>query len=112
MDSDFKDNKRKIPRHVDGRIKIGMLPLKNFFIFLPIAIAIGVFVFLNFTPLTLFVGAIFIGLVLGLLGEYQQRETGYMMIRDILRYTLSGDKYFERDTSYVKLHKRFIRNKI
>jgi uncharacterized membrane protein YdbT with pleckstrin-like domain len=106
------ENKRKIPRHVDGRVKIWILPLKNFFIFLPIAIIIGVFVFLNFTPLTLFIGAVLLGLVLGLLGEYQQRETGYMMIRDILRYTLSGDKYFERDTSNVKLCERFIRNKI
>jgi uncharacterized membrane protein YdbT with pleckstrin-like domain len=112
MNSDIKDNKRKIPRHVDGRIKVGMLPLKNFFIFLPIAIVIAVFVFLNFTPLTLFIGAVLIGFFMGLLGEYQQRETGYMMIKDILKYMLSGDKFFERDTSYVKLHKRFIRNKI
>jgi len=106
------ENKRKLPRHVDGRIKVGMLPIKNFFIFLPFAILIIAIVIINFSPLTLFLGSVVFGITLGMFSEFNQRETGFSMIKNIIKFSLIGDRHFERNTSYVKLHKRFIWNKI
>ncbi|GAJ14539.1 unnamed protein product, partial [marine sediment metagenome] len=44
--NELSDKKRKLPRHIDGRIMVGMLPIKNFFLILPLAIVIIVFIIL------------------------------------------------------------------
>ena len=54
--SDISDNKRKLPRHVDGRIMILMMPIKNFFILLPFAATVIYFIVKYFTPVIFFSG--------------------------------------------------------
>ena len=109
---DLSDKKRKLPRHIDGRIMVGMLPLKNFFLMLPLAIVIIVFVILCFTPVIFFIGVFLLGIIIGLASEFHQKETGLSIIKDIIRYAIAGDKYFERKSSNVSFNKRFTGNKI
>jgi hypothetical protein len=108
----IEDKKRRLPRHVDGRIKVGILPIKSFFAFLPVGIFIIAIIIKFFSPLVLFIGSVFFGIALGMFGEFNQKENGFSMLKDIIKYTIIGDKHFERDTINVKLNKRFIRNKI
>ena len=108
---DLSSKKRKIPRHVDGRIMVGMIPLKNFFIMLPFAIAIIVFVIRYFSPLVFFIGVLLLGITVGLFSEFHQRETGFLLIKNIIIYSISGDRYFERNTNNVSFSKRFTRFK-
>ncbi|MBM3703406.1 MAG: hypothetical protein FJW63_10595 [Actinobacteria bacterium] len=109
---DLSDKKRKLPRHIDGRIKVGMLPLKNFFLILPLAIVIIVFVILYFSPVIFFIGVFLLGIIIGIASEFHQKETGLSIIKDIISYAISGDKYFERKSSNVSFNKRFTWNKI
>jgi len=109
---DLSDKKRKLPRHIDGRIKVGMLPIKNFFLILPLAIVIIVFVILYFSPVIFFIGVFLLGIIIGLASEFHQKETGFSIIKDIIRYAIDGDKYFERKSLNVSFNKRFTGNKI
>ena len=106
------DKKRKLPRHVDGRIKVGMLPIKNFFLMLPLVIVIVVFVILYFSPVIFFIGVLLLGIIMGMFSEFHQKETGFSIIKDIIRYAIEGDKYFERNNTNVSFNKRFTGNKI
>jgi len=110
--NELSDKKRKLPRHIDGRIKVGMLPIKNFFLILPLAIVIIVFVILYFSPVIFFIGVFLLGIIMGLASEFHQKETGFSIIKDIIRYAINGDKYFERKNTNVSFSKRFTRNKI
>jgi len=110
--SEEDSKKRKLPRHVDGRIMIGPLPIGNFFIILPVAVAIAVLVIKYFSPVVFFSGFITLGILIGLASEFHQKETGFLIIRDFLRYTLEGEKYFERNIKATGIHKRFTANKI
>ena len=109
--SEISEKKRKLPRHVDGRIMIGLMPIKNFFIMLPISISIIVLVIKFFSPPVFFAGFIFLGILIGLASEFHQRETGFLIVKDIIRYVIEGDKYFERNTLNVNFSKRFTRIK-
>ena len=106
------DKKRKLPRHVDGRIKVGMLPINNFFLMLPLVIVIIVFVILYFSPVIFFIGVLLLGIIMGMFSEFHQKETGFSIIKDIIRYAIEGDKYFERNNTNVSFNKRFTGNKI
>jgi|GEM_PF-1471292 len=106
------NKKRKLPRHIDGRIMVGPLHIKNFFILLPIAGLILALIIRYFNPLVFFIGVIFLGIIISLLSEFQQRETGFSIIKSVIAYMIEGDKFYERNTLNVKLHKRFIGNKI
>ena len=110
--NELSDKKRKLPRHIDGRIKVGMLPLKNFFIILPLAIVIIVFVILHFSPVMFFIGVFLLGIIIGFASEFHQKETGFSIIKDIIRYAIKGDNYFERNNTNVSFSKRFTRDKI
>jgi len=110
--SDEDSKKRKLPRHVDGRIMIGPLPIGNFFIILPAAVAIAILVIKYFRPVVFFSGFLAIGILIGLASEFHQKETGFLIIRDFLRYTLEGEKYFERNSKTTGIHKRFTASKI
>ena len=110
--NELSDKKRKLPRHIDGRIMVGMLPIKNFFLMLPFAIVIIVFVMLYFTPVIFFIGVLLLGIIIGFASEFHQKETGFSIIKDIIRYAIDGDKYFERKNTNVSFSKRFTRNKI
>jgi len=109
---DISDKKRKLPRHIDGRIKVGMLPLKNFFLMLPLGIVIIVFIILYFSPVIFFIGVLLLGIIMGLASEFHQKETGFSLIKDIIRYAIEGDNYFERNNTNVSFSKRFTGNKI
>lgn len=93
--------KRKIPRHVDGRIKIGLMPIKSFFMFLPFAILILIITFRFISPITMFIGVAVLGSIGGLFCEFQNKETGIDLLRDKIRYAKQGDKFFERSREYV-----------
>jgi hypothetical protein len=111
MDS-ITDKKRKLPRHVDGRIMVGPIHIKNFFILLPIAALMLALIIKYFTPPVFFIGFIFLGILISLFSEFQQRETGFSIIKSVIAYMIEGDKFYERNTLNVKIHKKFIRNKI
>jgi len=107
-----ESKKRKLPRHVDGRIMIGPLPIGNFFIILPLAVAIAILVIKYFSPAVFFSGFLSLGILMGLASEFHQKETGFLIIRDFLRYTLEGEKYFERNSKAICFHKRSTASKI
>ena len=44
--------------------------------------------------------------------EFHQKETGLSIIKDIIRYAIGGDNYFERKSLNVSFNKRFTENKI
>ena len=104
--------KRKLPRHVDGRIMIGPVPIRNFFVILPVVVAIVVAVIKYFSPVVFFSGFITLGILIGLASEFHQKETGFSIVRDVIRYTVEGEKYFERNSKIINFHKRFTGNKI
>jgi len=106
------NKKRKLPRHVDGRIMIGPVPIRNFFIILPVAVAIAVLVIKYFNPAVFFAGFISLGIFIGLASEFHQKETGFSIVRDVIRYMVEGEKYFERNSKTICFHKRFTGNKI
>jgi len=110
--SEEDSKKRKLPRHVDGRIMIGPLPIGNFFIILPVAVAIAVLVIKYFSPAVFFSGFLALGILIGFASEFHQKETGFLIIRDFLRYALEGEKYFERNSKAICFHKRFTSSKI
>lgn len=106
------NKKRRLPRHVDGRIMIGLIPIKNFFLMLPIAAVIILATIKYFSPAIFFAGVLLLGIVIGLFSEFHQRETGFSVLKDIIKYAVLKDIYFERDTASVSSNKRLIRNKI
>ncbi len=108
----LESKKRKLPRHVDGRIMVGPIPIKNFLTMLPIAIAIVVLIILFFNPVLFFAGVIALGILISLFGEFHQRETGFSIIKDVIRYSIEGDKIFERKPLNARAHKRFTKYKI
>jgi hypothetical protein len=107
--NELSDRKRKLPRHVDGRIMIGLMPLKNFSAMLPIAAAIIVLVIKYFSPVIFFIGVLLLGITIGMFSEFHQRETGFTILKDIIKYTLAKEMYFERNIGNVSFSKRFTR---
>jgi len=108
----ISDKKRKLPRHVDGRIMIGPVPIKNFLIILPIAVVIAVAIIKYFSPAVFFACFLFLGVLIGLASEFHQKETGLSIVIDIFKYTVEGEKYFERNSKTICFSKRFTGNKI
>lgn len=109
---EINNKKRKLPRHIDGRIMVGPMPLKNFFILLPFAALIIVLIIKYFSPPVFFAGVFAIGVLIGLASEFHYKETGFSILKDVIRYVLEGDKYFERNTLNAPAVKRFSKNKI
>ena len=103
---------KKLPRHVEGRIMIGQMPLKNLFIVLPLAVAIIFFTVIFFSKVSVFVAVVLLGAVLGLFSEFGQKETGLALLVDIIKYQVKGDQIFERARCEVPIYKRFSKNKI
>jgi len=103
------NKRRKLPRHVDGRIMVGLMPLKNFFMMLPVAAAIMAAVIKYFSPAVFFAGVFILGLVIGLFSEFHQKETGFFILKNIIRYAVSKEVYFERNTVNEDIIKRFTR---
>ena len=110
--AELSEKKRKLPRHIDGRIMVGPMPLKNFFMLLPAVALITVLIVKYFNPFVFFFGVFIIGVLTGLASEFHHRETGFLILKDVIRYILEGDKYFERNTLNTPAIKRLSRNKI
>ena len=103
--------KREIPRNVDGRIKVWIIPLKNFLVTLPVNLAIGGLVIANnVSPMSLFLGTTTIACVTGLSLEIQG-ETAFKHILDYIKYERNGDIVFTRDTTQIEEHKKLIKDK-
>lgn len=107
----MSSEKRTLPRHVDGRIKVGTMTLKNFFKFMPFAIVGIVFVLTHTTPITAFVTFTFLAVLSAAFSEFNARETGFDMLKDIIRYKIEGDIYYERSCNQIGNSERFIYNK-
>ena len=107
--NELDGKKRKLPRHVDGRIMIGLMPLKSFSAMLPIAAAIIVLVIKYFSPVIFFIGVLLLGITIGMFSEFHQRETGFTILKDIIKYAIAKDMYFERNIGNVSFSKRFTR---
>lgn len=107
------DNKKKrtIPRHVDGRLKIGTMTLVNFFKFLPVALCSVIFTLSKFSPITLVLGIIISGFTFIIFSEIVNKETGLDVIKSIIKYRLEGDIVFERRINKKDV-KKIIFNKI
>lgn len=116
--------KRRLPRHVDGRIKIGYFTLKSFFMWLPIGITIVYIVITHISPAMLFIGVLCLGLSAFAFMELKYRETGLDYIKYFCKYELYGflSEFFpkkfppkrimlERSIEDVPLTRRFIQNR-
>ena len=104
--------KRKLPRHIEGRIMLGLLPLKNLFKILPFAAIIITAVIILFSKTAVFIGVILLGLVTGAFTEITNKETGFNILLSIIKYQIHGDYLFERINNAKPIYKRFSRNKI
>lgn len=109
----MEDDKRIIPRHVDGRIKVGgFMPIGTFFKVLPLY-GITLFVlFSNLTPFMLFLSMMVIGGITFVFSEFKNKETGMQMLKEFLRYQKEGDIHFERSCIIRDEIDRFTRNEI
>lgn len=109
--------KRKLPRHVDGRLMVGRIPLPRFLMILPFLLAIGIGTMLFMTnikahPLILVGGVTSIGIIVGAFSEFNLGETGFDILKDMIKYNREGDKCYERSCIDIANSKRYIRNKI
>ncbi|MED5052597.1 hypothetical protein P9850_12290 [Anoxybacillus rupiensis] len=115
--------KRRLPRHVDGRIRIGYFTLKSFFMWLPIGITIVYFIITNISPAMLFFGILLLGFSAFGFMELKYRETGLDYLISFCKYDLYGilSDFFpnrfphkrimlERSIDDVPLTRRFIQN--
>lgn len=104
--------KRNIPRHVDSRIKIGLVPISSFFKTLPIYIVLLVSILTKPTPIGAFIGILVGSITYFLTCELNNKETGLDILKDILRYEKEGNIYFERNTINTSEYKKIIDNKL
>ena len=102
---------KKLPRHVEGRIMIGQMPLKNLLLVLPLAAVIIFLAVIFFSKVSIFIAIVLLGVVLGLFSEFGQKETGLELLVDIVKYQINGDEIFERVRCEVPIYKRFSKNK-
>ena len=103
---------RNIPRHVEGRIMVGQMPLKNLIIVIPLAAIIIFLAIILFSKLTVFIAIVLLGILAGLFSEFGQKETGLALLTEIIKYQIRGDLIFERVEYEVPVYKRFTKNKI
>lgn len=108
----MEDNKRMLPRHVDGRIKIGFIPILTFFKILPLYILILIFLFSNFTPFNMMFSVTLVGAITFIFSEFKNKESGMDMIKDMIRYAREGDIHFERSCTLRDEIKRVTVNEI
>ena len=111
MDNINSQKKRKLPRHVEGRIMVGQMPLKNLLKVLPLSGIIIFFTVIWFSKTTLFIAIVLIGIVVGLFSEFSQKETGLTLLINIIKYQVRGGYVFERINVKEPVYKRFTWNK-
>ena len=111
MDNINSQKKRKLPRHVEGRIMVGQMPLKSLLMVLPLAGTVIFFTVIWFSKTSLFIAIVLIGVVAGLFSEFGQKETGLAQLKNIIKYQIRGDSVFERINVKGPIYKRFSWNK-
>lgn len=104
--SEFR-KKRMIPRHVDGRIKLGTIPIRQAPKVLVASILLIIPVIKFFSPIALFVGVLGLGAIVFVFSEFNG-ETGVDFIKAIIKYEREGDIHFERSCLLEDENKRFI----
>jgi hypothetical protein len=106
--------KRRIPRHVDGRIKVFLIPIKIFLLkVVPFSTVIFVVIFKYFNPFIFFTGGLVVLINIVLHCELNNRETTFDILKQAVKYQMHGDRYHERSCLNVTPDsKRCIRNKI
>lgn len=106
------NKKRRLARHVDGRIMVGSMPLKPFLLkFLPTVLIFVVLLFLNLTPGALFFTVIACGGTYFLFSEVNNKETGLDSIKSFLLYKKQGTLIYERSAKHDESTFRYIRHK-
>lgn len=108
----MKNDIRELPRHVDGRVKIGFIPIKSFFKILPFCLIIFLLMITNLTPISLFIGVSIISILVLMVSELSHRETGLDILRDMIRYEKQGDIHFERNTLMLDEYKKLTKIEI
>ncbi len=111
MDDLKLQKKRKLPRHVEGRIMVGQMPLKNLLKVLPLSGIIIFFTVIWFSKTALFIAIVLIGIIVGLFSEFSQKETGLTLLINIIKYQIKGGYIFERINVKEPVYKRFTWNK-
>lgn len=102
-------DKRELPRHVDGSLKVfSIMPLKNFLIAAPIVTGLGGMVVLKPHPLSLFIAGIGASATI-ISGCEFQGETGFEILKSMIEYEKNGDVTFDRSTDLVPIERKFIR---
>ena len=109
MDNINSQKKRKLPRHVEGRIMVGQMPLKSLLMVLPLSGIIIFFTVIWFSKTSLFIAIVLIGIVVGLFSEFGQKETGLAQLINIIKYQIKGDYVFER-INVKKINSGYSRN--
>ncbi|QVY63949.1 hypothetical protein [Cytobacillus gottheilii] len=83
-------NKRTLPHNVDGRLKVGPFPIKNFFMWIPLP-AIFIFIFFKVPgELSLMLNIIGIGLSAIPFMEFRFKQTGGHFLKELIIYDLRG----------------------
>lgn len=113
----MENNRRRLVRHIDGRLMVGRLPIKSFILVSGISLVIlAIFIYIYRivkSPFVFLICVICIGAVVLSFSEINNRETGIHLIKNIIRYKREGELTFERgnkehETTYI----RCTRNKI
>lgn len=112
MDNTNTRKAKNLPRHVEGRIMIGQMPLKNLILVLPLTAVIIFLTIIFFSKTSVFIAIILLGILMGLFSEFGQKETGLALLTEIIKYQIKGDEIFERIGCEVPAYKRFSKNKI
>lgn len=106
------EKKRVIPRNVDERVMIGMMPFKTLVKLIPLYIGVFLFIKTFFCPPILFIGVLIAGGISYLFSEIEGRETGFQILKDKIRYRKEGNIEFERSCIIRDEIKRITRNEI
>jgi len=104
------EDKRHLPRHVDGRIMIGRIYYVNFFKMLPIVLIILFITFKFFSPISLFLGVILSSITVFAFSEINNKETAFDLFVSLIKQAIKGDFVLERRPIDAPIHKRFINN--
>ena len=101
--------KRELPRHIDGGLKVfSVMPLKNFLIAAPIVTGLGGMVVIKPHPLSLFIAGIGASATVISCCEFQG-ETGFQILKSMIEYEKNGDVTFDRGTDLVPLQRKFLK---
>lgn len=105
-------DKRTIPRNVEDRVMIGLMPFKTLVKISPIYIVVVLMIMKFFSPQMVFIGMLCICIITYLFSEIENKETGFKILKDILRYKKEGNIYFERSCTIRNEIDRITYNKI